>query len=69
MGYPILVGASRKTFVRKIAGASDDELRFGTVAVDAIAIANGASIIRVHEAGPARAAVAMAWAITKRTVG
>jgi len=69
MGYPILVGASRKTFVRRIAGASDDQLRFGTTAVDAIAIANGASIVRVHEVGPARAAVAMASAIAKGTAG
>jgi dihydropteroate synthase len=69
MGYPILVGASRKTFVRRIAGASDDQLRFGTTAVDAIAIANGASIVRVHEVGPARAAVAMASAIAKGAGG
>ncbi|HXN87745.1 MAG TPA: dihydropteroate synthase [Candidatus Binataceae bacterium] len=69
MGYPVLVGASRKTFVRKIAGASADELRFGTVAVDAIAIANGASIVRVHEVGPARAAVAMASAIARGASG
>jgi dihydropteroate synthase len=69
MGYPILVGASRKTFVRKIAGASDDQMRFGTVAVDAIAIANGASIVRVHEVGPARAALAMASAIARGAAG
>jgi dihydropteroate synthase len=71
LGYPILIGASRKTFVRKIAGAgaSAQQMLLGTVAVDAIAIANGASIVRVHEPGPARAAVAMASAISRGKIG
>ena len=42
LGYPILIGASRKSFVRRIAGAGERELEFGTAAVNAIAIANGA---------------------------
>ncbi len=65
LGYPVLIGSSRKTFVRKIAGTSADDLLFGTAAIDAIAIANGASMVRVHEPGPARAAVAMAAAISR----
>jgi len=65
LGYPVLIGASRKSFVRKIAGSSAEQLLLGTAAVDAIAIANGASIIRVHEPGPARAAIAMATAIAR----
>jgi dihydropteroate synthase len=63
LGYPVLIGTSRKTFVRRISGASEEQLLFGTVAADAIAIANGASIVRVHEPGPALAAVAMAAAL------
>ncbi len=63
LGYPVLVGASRKSFVRKIAGARPEELSFGSAAVDAIAVALGASIVRTHEPGPARAAVRMAAAI------
>ena len=69
LGYPVLIGSSRKTFVRKIAGASTEEMLLGTAAIDAIAIANGASIVRVHEPGPARAAVAVAAAISKRRIG
>ena len=65
LGYPVLIGSSRKTFVRKIAGASAEELLLGTAAIDAIAIANGASIVRVHEPGPARVAVAIAAAISR----
>jgi len=68
LGYPVLIGASRKTFVRKIAGESPEAIRLANVAIDALAIANGASIIRVHEPGPARAAVAMAAAVTRATI-
>ena len=65
LGYPVMIGASRKNFVRKIAGPSAEQMMLGTAAIDAIAIANGASIIRVHEPGPARAAMAMATAIAR----
>jgi dihydropteroate synthase len=68
LGYPVLIGTSRKTFVRSIAGASAEQMLLGTAAIDAIAIANGASIVRVHEPGPARAAVAMAAAISRARV-
>ena len=69
LGYPVLIGTSRKSFVRRIAGASEQELLLGTAAIDAIAIANGASIVRVHEPGPARAAAAMAAAFSRGTIG
>ena len=57
LGYPVLVGASRKGFIRKICGADAAQIEFGTAAANALALAAGASIIRVHE--PA-AAVAVA---------
>ncbi|HYL57904.1 MAG TPA: dihydropteroate synthase [Candidatus Acidoferrales bacterium] len=66
LGYPVLVGASRKTFVAKIAGAGERELEFGSAAVNAIAIANGASMVRVHDVGAALAAVRMASRLTGR---
>lgn len=65
LGYPVLVGASRKSFVRKISGAGAEEILFGTAAANAIAVAAGASIVRVHEPGPARAAIRMAAAIAR----
>jgi dihydropteroate synthase len=67
LGYPILVGASRKRFVRAIAGGSENDLSFGSAAVNALAIAAGASIIRVHDPGPAAAVVKMAVAIAEYT--
>jgi dihydropteroate synthase len=65
LGYPVLVGASRKSFIRAIAGAGREELLFGSAAIDAIAVAQGASIVRVHEPGPARAVVRMAAAVAR----
>ena len=71
LGYPVLVGASRKTFVSRIAvgtaaGANELDLEYGTAAANALAIAAGASIVRVHEVGAAVAAVRMAAAVTGR---
>jgi len=68
LGYPVLVGASRKTFVRKLAGNDPEAVRLGNAAIEAIAVASGASIIRVHEPAAARAAVAMAAAVVRATI-
>lgn len=49
-GFPLLVGASRKSFIGKILeGAPTSERLNGTLAADAIAVWNGANIIRVHD--------------------
>ncbi len=66
VGYPVMVGSSRKSFIRRIAGGSERELEFGTAAADALAVAAGASIVRVHDPGAARAVVRMAAAIRER---
>src|SRR5271170_5875022 len=66
LGYPVLVGASRKTFVARIAGAGEADLEFGTAAANALAIAAGASIVRVHHVGAAVATVRMAAAMAGR---
>jgi dihydropteroate synthase len=65
LGYPVLVGASRKRFVRRIAGDSESDVLFGTAVVNALAIVAGASIIRVHDPGPAAAVVKMAAALAE----
>ncbi|MBU1062195.1 MAG: dihydropteroate synthase [Candidatus Omnitrophica bacterium] len=46
---PILVGPSRKSFIGNILGSEPRERLFGTAACTAIAIKNGADIIRVHD--------------------
>ncbi|CAN5595011.1 dihydropteroate synthase [soil metagenome] len=48
--YPILVGVSRKSFIGKILGdAPTDERINGTLAANAVAVWNGAKILRVHD--------------------
>lgn len=50
LGYPLVVGASRKRFLGKILGADDPTDRVeGTAATVAFSIAGGADIARVHD--------------------
>lgn len=55
LGVPLLVGASRKAFIgRALGGLPASERLFGTLAAHAVAVANGASIVRVHDVRAAR---------------
>lgn len=49
LGYPILIGPSRKSFIGKVLDLPVDERVEGTAASVAIGIAKGADIIRVHD--------------------
>ena len=49
LGYPLLVGPSRKSFVGKVLNLPVEERVEGTAATVAIAIARGADIVRVHD--------------------
>ncbi len=60
LGYPILIGASRKGFVRVTAGASPPALEYASAAASAIAVVSGAAIVRVHDVAATVAAVKMA---------
>jgi len=51
---PILVGASRKSMIWKKLNLSPAEALNGTTAVNAIALQNGATILRVHDVKEAR---------------
>lgn len=60
-GYPLLVGASRKTFIGNISGETevlppDDRLE-GSIAAACIAAYNNADIIRVHDVKETRRAL------------
>jgi dihydropteroate synthase len=48
-GYPVLVGPSRKSFIGKILDAPAGERLEGTAAAVAVAVMNGANIVRVHD--------------------
>ena len=49
LGYPLLVGASRKSMIDAIAPAPVEERLGGTLALHLKAVQNGAEIIRVHD--------------------
>ena len=61
--YPLLVGVSRKSSIGQITGAPPDERLPGTLAATAIAVLNGANIVRVHDVKECKQAVRMAEAI------
>ncbi len=49
IGFPVLLGASRKAFISKILNKPTAELLPGTIAVNVVAIQGGVDIIRVHD--------------------
>ncbi|MDA1315922.1 MAG: dihydropteroate synthase [Acidobacteria bacterium] len=63
--YPVLVGVSRKSSIGQITGAAPEERLPGTLAATAIAVLNGANIVRVHDVKECKQAVLMAEAIRR----
>jgi dihydropteroate synthase len=49
LGYPVMVGPSRKSFIGAILDLPVDQRMEGTAAVVAASILNGAAIVRVHD--------------------
>ncbi|HHT9108249.1 MAG TPA: dihydropteroate synthase [Candidatus Wunengus sp. YC63] len=49
MGFPILIGTSRKQFIGAVLKLSVQERLNGTLATLAVAVINGAHIVRVHD--------------------
>ncbi len=69
LGRPVLVGASRKTFIGKLTGVSDPADRLeGSLAVAALAVGAGARIVRVHDVRETVRVIAVADAIVHGTM-
>lgn len=65
LGYPVLVGPSRKAFLAAVLGPLTPKQRvWGTAAACALATEHGADILRVHDAGEMRMVANVARAIT-----
>jgi len=65
LGYPVLIGASRKRFIGEITGVDVPAERLqGSVAVAGWSALLGADVVRVHDVGPTREALATLTAIT-----
>ena len=61
LGRPLLVGMSRKSFIGKLTGRDDPAERlYGSLAATAIAVYNGAALIRTHDVAATRDAVRVA---------
>ena len=61
LGCPHAVGVSRKSFIGAILGQSDTQDRLaGSLAATAIAVANGAAVVRTHDVAETRDAVRVA---------
>lgn len=65
LGYPVLVGPSRKRFIGELAGGLPPEERLpGTIAACVAAFLAGARLFRVHDVAPVRHALAVAEALS-----
>jgi dihydropteroate synthase len=65
LGYPVLLGPSRKSFIGYTLHQPPDQRLEGTAAAVAIGIARGADIVRVHDVAFMTRVVRMADAITR----
>ena len=54
LGYPLLVGLSRKSFIGAVTGQAPEQRLTGTLAATMYAVQQGASIVRVHDAAETR---------------
>lgn len=57
--WPLLIGVSRKSMIGAITGRGTDERVFGSVAAALMAVERGARIVRVHDVGATRDALAV----------
>ena len=63
MGFPVVVGPSRKSFIGRVTGGPEGDRLFGTAAAVALCVSNGADILRVHDVAEMRQVVLVTSAI------
>jgi dihydropteroate synthase len=64
LGFPVMVGVSRKRFIGELTDVSTPSDRVaGTVGANVAALDRGARLFRVHDVKPNREALDVAWAI------
>lgn len=66
LGRPILVGASRKSFISQVTGVAPEERLEGSLAAAVLAAARGAHLVRVHDVAATVRALALADAVLGR---
>jgi dihydropteroate synthase len=63
LGRPLVIGASRKSFIGKVDGSEVDERIGGSIASSVLAVAEGADVLRVHDVAEMSQALTVAKAI------
>jgi dihydropteroate synthase len=66
LGRPVVVGASRKSFLGRLTGRDVDDRVAATVAVNVLAFERGARVFRVHDVAPTDDALRVAAATVRR---
>jgi dihydropteroate synthase len=67
IGFPLLIGASRKRFLAAHADDAPTDRLAASLAAATLAAAQGAAIVRVHDVAATRRAVALADALARLT--
>lgn len=70
LGFPVMIGASRKKFIGNVCGGDDDPLPVsdrleGSLAAACLAVINGANIVRVHDVKETRRCVDLVDCVIK----
>jgi dihydropteroate synthase len=66
LGFPTLLGTSRKSTIGKLTGKPVESRTYGTAATVALAVAAGIDVVRVHDVAEMRDVVQVADAIARR---
>jgi dihydropteroate synthase len=66
LGYPLLVGLSRKTFIGELTGREIPHRLAGTLAANALCLMAGAAILRVHDPAETADLVKVVHAVLSR---
>jgi len=65
LGPPIVVGVSRKSFLGRLLDLPSDQRLEATIAADAVAVARGADVLRVHDVPEGRRTADVAFCLRR----
>lgn len=69
LGFPVLIGASRKSFIGTATGKTADKRIFGSMAAAAVSVIKGADIIRAHDVPETADVIKMSYEFIKKDGG
>ncbi|WP_036230068.1 dihydropteroate synthase [Marinobacterium jannaschii] len=69
LGAPLLIGTSRKSMVGQVLGKEVDQRLYGSLATVAVAVMQGAQILRVHDVAATADVVRMTAAVREECFG